>query len=595
MKITLALRRHPGLVADNRTHFLLADASVEAKVGFADGTFRTFTGAKGAGPGTVVVELQPRDFPTGVAATQVDLTYSVTPTLGGTRFTALTIAQRLLATPPAEGEPGYRFAPGGWFDALGRLRVSNLLVHPLADLTGLASGHLELNTLILDITDGWRALHADNNLYAYYKELLPARDLELRVFAHTAGVPLIWHALVPKHLVGATAVSPHLFLQPSDNREGQNLPDDNAYLTKNGEYFKNDGATLIKYLTPPIPDVDVSRLESRFPTVPMRRNVLTIRRIDEGKRKGQITPMQWSIAAGLQRAFVNRGEGKPAQLLLVPQRTGLASSSASGWYGAAVTGHVLRTADAILAVLQTNTAITLHGGDTLLTRDKLVYSGFSESGYDLWNVGKALADQLKAIVAIEPQNLNSIQNDYRPRKKVDGGNAGDEETKTARVGDPPSIGKDVIPMLLKKGVAVYIIGRHHLQYRPDVGPHKLLRLLPRDPGPVFAYPPDPSSNDFVKYRIQRLLDPSVDPLMTDEEKAIMAELGARGFTGTAALARILVKEANADESVRDGLQRWYSHQFALSGGDELTLDPAAIYGTPVTYRTWFEVAVQEIG
>ena len=96
---------------------------------------------------------------------------------------------------------------------------------------------------------------------------------------------------------------------------------------------------------------------------------------------------------------------------------------------------------------------------------------------------------------------------------------GDEETKTERVGDPPSIGKDVIPMLLKKGVAVYIIGRHHLQYRPVVGPHKLLRLLPQDPGPVFAYPPDPSSNDFVKYRIQRLLDPSVDPLMTDEEKA----------------------------------------------------------------------------
>ena len=34
--------------------------------------------------------------------------------------------------------------------------------------------------------------------------------------------------------------------------------------------------------------------------------------------------------------------------------------------------------------------------------------------------------------------------------------------------------------------------------------------------------------------------------------------------------------------VSDGLQRWYSHQFALSGGDEMAFDPVAIYGTPVS-------------
>lgn len=598
MKITVAPQRHAGNVPDNRTHFLLADAALEAKVGFADGSSRSFAGVAAPGPGTFVVELQPREFPPGVVATFVDLTYTVPVTLGATRFTALRIVQRLIASAPAEGDPpGYRFAPGGWVDALGRLRISNLLVHPLVGPGGVAAGRVEVNTLMLDITDGWWALHADNAVYELYREVTRDAPLAMRVLAHTAGVPLIWHAVIPKHLVAATSVSPHIFLQPSDNREGQNLPDDELYLRSNGDYFKGDGRALMKYLMPPVPDTAVAGLLSQFPTVTFWRNVLCILRIGSGVRKGQVTPMQWSIPAGLQRAFERRGDVRPAQLLLVPQRIGLASSSASGWYGAAVTGHILRTTDAVLALIQTNTTLTLHGGDTLIARDKLIYSGFSESGYDLWNVGKALGDQLKAIVAVEPQNLNSIQNDYRPKKQVDGGNAAADEQapKAERVGEAPAVGKDVIPGLLKRGVRVFIIGRHHRQYRPQVAAHELLRLLPERAERSFAFRPDPGVNDFVRYRIQRLLDPSVDPLMTDEERGILADLAARGLTGQKALEAILVEETNSDRSVADGLQRWYSHQFALSGGDELTFDPAAMYGTPVEYRTWFQVAVHEIG
>ena len=378
---------------------------------------------------------------------------------------------------------------------------------------------------------------------------------------------------------------------------GQNLPDDQKYLRNNGDYFKGDGRALMKYLMPPVPDTAVAGLLSQFPTVTFWRNVLCILRIGSGARKGQVTPMQWSIPAGLQRAFEQRGDVRPAQFLLVPQRTGLASSSASGSYGAAVTGHVRRTTDAVLALIQTNTTLTLHRADTLLTRDKLIYSGFSESGYDLWNVGAALGEHLKAIVAVEPQNLNSVQNDYRPRKKVDGGNAAEGETapKPERVGPPPAVGKDVIPGLLKRGVKIYIIGRHHRQYGPRVPNHPLLVKLPKDPAAVFAYPPSASANDFVKYRIQRILDPSSDPLMPDDEREILDALAIRGITGEKALASILVKEANDDDSIPDGLQRWYSHQFALSGGDELTFDPAAMYGTPIEYRTWFQVAVHDIG
>ena len=594
MKITVTPQRHAGLVADNRTHFLLAEAALEAKVGFADGSFRAFAGVKGAGPGTFVVELQPADFPTGVVATFVDLTYSVPVTLGGTRFTALRIVQRLIASAPAEGDPpGYRFAPGGWVDALGRLRISNLLVHPLVGAGGVAAGRVEVNTLMLDITDGWWALHRDNPLYELYNELMRDSQLTMRILAHTGGTPLIWHTVIPRHLVGATMVSPHIFLQPSDNREGQNVDDDKSYLTRNGAHFKQDGGNLLRYLLPPIADVDVARLRTRFEIVPKLRNVLGISRIPTGPRKGQITPRQWYIAAGIQRAFEHRGEAKPAQFLLVPQRTGLPGSDKSGWFGAAVTGHVLRTTDAVLALIQTNTALTLHGGDTLLQRGKLVYTGFSESGFDLWYVGKLLGDHLKALIGIEPQNINAATIDYRARKEA--GDAGVGAPKDDRVGEAPALGKDVIPGLLRKGVRVVIIGRHHQHYRPQLRDLGGLRLLPESPGPVFKYPPDPAANDFIKYRIQRLVDPSADPLMTDEERAILADLAARGITGPAAVAAILPPESNVDARILDGLGRWYSHQFALSGGDELTFDPTAIYGTPIAYRTWFQAAVHEVG
>ena len=83
--------------------------------------------------------------------------------------------------------------------------------------------------------------------------------------------------------------------------------------------------------------------------------------------------------------------------------------------------------------------------------------------------------------------------------------------------------------------------------------------------------------------------------MPDDEQEILDALAIRGITGEKALASILVKEANDDDSIPDGLQRWYSHQFALSGGDELTFDPTAMYGAPIEYRTWFQVAVHDIG
>jgi hypothetical protein len=226
----------------------------------------------------------------------------------------------------------------------------------------------------------------------------------------------------------------------------------------------------------------------------------------------------------------------------------------------------------------------LSGGDVLLQRDKIIISAYSESGFDLWNVSQANRGALKAIIGIEPQNLNKLQNDYRPRS-----DAGD------RKGDPPLLGKDVIPELLRRKVLVYIIGRHHLHYGPQIADPSQVHLLPRQPASVFRYPPDPTVNDFVKYRIHRMMVPADDPFMLDAEKAILDALAARGISGSAALRAIFGPKGNEDATGNDGVDRWYSHQFALSGGDEMQLDPSAVYDKPVKYRTWFEVAVHEIG
>jgi len=603
VKLTVLPRAFQKFGKDNRTHFLLAGSTLTCTCSFEGGSTRVLSGVRGAlgsftldiTPALVPDRLQPNGAPllehgqpSKQLITRIDLDYRVEVTLGGLAFIALKIPQRLLPTPrTADGRStvDYLLAAGGWLDAAGRQRVANAATHPLVDLTHLAAGEVRVNTLMLDITPGWAQLHRDNPMYKGYELLSRGHGLSFKVFAHTAGIPLIWYAVVPDHLRGSRPVSPHVFFQPSDNREGQSPVDDEAYLLRNDAYFKADGRALITYLLPPIPDQEVNAAGSVVPKPRLLRNVVNFgRAVVNGRETGELTTDHWNINAGLQKAFEHVGSGVPAQLLLVPQRTGEAKSRKSGSHGSALTSHLQAVTNAAFGLIESNTDLTVSGGDILLSRDKLVVSAFSESGYDLWHVAQANRDALKAIIGIEPQNVNSVQNDYRP-KTEDG----------RRIGDPPPIGKDVIPELLKRKVKIYIIGRHHKQYGPQIADRAALRLLPSAPIAVFGYPPDPSVNDFIKYRVHRMTNPGDDPFLSAEEAAILQSLNARGITGAAVLRAILARKGNEDRTVEDGVERWYSHQFALSGGEEMHLDPAGVYGRPVTYRTWFQVAVHEIG
>ena len=140
-------------------------------------------------------------------------------------------------------------------------------------------------------------------------------------------------------------------------------------------------------------------------------------------------------------------------------------------------------------------------------------------------------------------------------------------------------GQEIIPKLLKKDIKVYIIGRHvgfNDHYRPKIAKQLQgkIRFLPDDPRKVLAYPPDPDSNDFVRYRVARVTKVDLDPLMLDYEKEVLEELAkrTRPITGKAAIPFIFQPLNNSDKLGDGGLTSiFYTHNFALTGGQEMTL------------------------
>jgi hypothetical protein len=165
-------------------------------------------------------------------------------------------------------------------------------------------------------------------------------------------------------------------------------------------------------------------------------------------------------------------------------------------------------------------------------------------------------------------------------------------------------GQAIIPTLLQKKVKVFIIGQHegfNDFYRPKIAPalQKQIRFLPDQPLKILKYPPDPDSNDFVKYRTARVQSETLDPYMADDEKSLLHDLATRTppKTGKAAIPLVFTPIANSYQLGAGGVvEIFYTHQFALSGGQEMTLaDPADFYKKPVSYRTFFQQAVEEIG
>jgi hypothetical protein len=280
--------------------------------------------------------------------------------------------------------------------------------------------------------------------------------------------------------------------------------------------------------------------------------------------------LTWRCWAGLEKAFVGNEKSKPKQVLMLPQRP----KDGNNTY--ATSGDLQFIVKNICRILAADGILFNFKFDEQCI-DKYVLSCFSQSGVDLWDSSLANISRIKAIIAIEPQNLPSIMN-------IEG----------------DKLGYKVIQQLLTRKIEVFLIGRNNEAHfgvpLSETEKSKIIFLPTAERAKkIFAYPPDINNSDFIKYRVSRLLDPSSDPLMTKFEKEIFDELKAKGLSDKDIFKLIFHPVHKIDKTQDDDVQSWYAHAFSLNGGDDIRLPVDKLYGKNVSYNTFFQTCVQKIG
>lgn len=481
----------------------------------------------------------------------------------------------------------YTLTPGGWIDSAGTLKIANLATHPLLNLQGLSKNKIIINALVVDLTELWMHLHKDNDNYTLRLKHLSRSDLvTFKVWGNLSGNAFIWYSVIPKHIEKSESLSPHVFFSPADVSEQQNK-DDKSYLLSNTEYFKTDGQILLMYLLPPVDDISIKTLQPKLNRakdpidLTLERNVVNFEFANDNKT---ITPKFWHIGAGFEKAFYGLNS-QPQQIFLMPQDRGQMKGEAAKGLQTLGPEEVLKQiTDTVMDVLLTNTGLIGKGKEPIVKKDKLIFSCYSESGFDMWYAVKKNLKNTKAIIAIDPQNFNSLTNAY---------------------GSSRPLGKDQLPNLIKENIKIFLIVRHHKpQYKPKNIDLKKINLFPTDdPAKIFHYPPIiPAVHDFVRYRVERVMDITKDPDFTlPEEKAIMNDLAKQKtpVTGKKAFDKVFGPIGDYDNSDNNdkGFESWYTHHFALTGGQIIKKLPktGGIYNQPVTYTTYFQEAVEKIG
>ena len=587
--------------SNNDNHFLLRGADLTVTLTFKDNSTKVIKGVKAKSFKGFTVDISanviPDDIlpPGGGVVTKkiistIDFAYTASISQMGRTYKILSIKQTLVTRPTTQNSNtvvSYDLERGWWTDAAGKIQLLNFATHPLLNMDDLIKNKIYINALITDLTEIWADLHKNNVNYFNYKALTRADRVTFKVFGNLSSNAFIWYCIVPKHVEKSKYISPHIFFSPADVSERQNIENDEKYLSDKNKHFENDGDFLFTYLLPPVDDVDIPKLKSIIPesTLNTKRNVVHFGLAADQKT---ITPFHWDIGAGFEKAFYGLPK-TPEQILMMPQDYGPPEKGTAkkGIQTLGPPNALKQITDTILDVLLTNTVLIGSGKERAIVKDRMVLSCYSESGFDLWIAGDRDSKNIKAIIAIEPQNLNKLENSYRLN---------------------PPIGKDVIPKLLRDNVIVFIIGRHHTtKYKPAISDLKKIKLLPTDPDKIFKYEPDPKSNNFVRYRVEKIMDVSKDPAATPEEQAIINQLAAKNSpitSGDDILKEVFGPLSNLDcfcgakkcLCKLDGVDTWYSHHFALTGGEIMELpEKGSIYHQKITYSTFFQDAVRRIG
>lgn len=581
----------------NTEHFLLAEAKLSIIVFFTDNSQITIDSQKATGFKGFSIDLKPDLIPdeqlkpanvpvVKKTIAKIQANFLTGLTFDAKFYTILQIKQIFLCTATANNDNQhieYVLTAAGWIDATGITKIANAATHPLLNLGDLSTNKIVINALIVDLTELWMQLHKDNDNYTVIlKNLSQPAKVTFKVWGNLSGNAFIWYSIIPKHVENSEMIASHVFFSPSDYGEHQNKIDDKKYIVNNVDYFKTDGNTLFAYLLPPIDDTSIAALQHQMSAAKTpvdlkeKRNVVNFKLANDKKT---ITPQIWKIGAGFEKAFYGLNASKPQQIFLMPQDFGTEGTSMKGIQTLGPPQALKQITDTIIDVLLTNTKLIGKGKEPIVKKDKLILSCYSESGFDLWFAVLNNLKNLKAIIAIEPQNLNTLTNAY---------------------GMKAPIGKEVLPKMVQLKIPIFILGRHQkAKYKPENVDLKYLNLLPTDPAKIFHYPPDPASNDFVRYRVERIMDITKDPFVLEDEKKIMNDLAKKKppVVGKDAYKKVFGPLSNKDSSSNNnlGIEAWYSHHFALTGGQIMNLPKGDIYNKVITYSTFFQEAVEKIG
>ncbi|MFC5401161.1 hypothetical protein [Cohnella soli] len=457
-------------------------------------------------------------------------------------------------------------------------------LHPHLQVNGET---ITVSVDFVDITQLFRDIHGDTPWFSILN-LLQGVPRHIRVMASLQGDPFIWFIVIPGSVAASPEIQPHVLFYPADYG-GIHYESNSMDGIKNPNHSTSvgniqcSGETLFMFLTKPITDSDYdkhlekylelqeryrNRTGNKLPPLHHFRDVLGY-----NPEKGVLDPRFWEVPFGFEQALHEK-----KQILFIPQMNG-------GNGGIAIRDNLMKLIEN--AVLYIYTHSHLLNYETIRTH-KLILTGYSQSGGNVFTATKRNLTDVKAILCFELQYMN------KHLKGVDRfGRAFSEDASLV-------LGKDVIPDLLKQGGKVAIIGRRkngwQSKYLPDKVPASELILLPDDSHyPMLDYPDpskpyDPNKFPVLARRYSRLLhgdkDAVIDRILSQDNgvvdqrsiereakvEEIIYKLRKSGFDDEKMIKTVFTPAFNVDDS-----GGYYTHNFIVSCGQELAPDGQSIY------------------
>jgi len=572
MEIKTVFLQPPGLTNAIYRHFLLRDAEVKCVAIDKKSKEHALAVTKAKDGSTFTFKLEQADF------SRLEFRFQASVRAGTTPFFIIKIIQtfELKHLPPDAGTD-YELLPHIWKfeDLRSSLATANHPgAHPLLqydDKTKLIS----LECTVLDVTHYWLFLRKDNPNYLAMVTLMPPKDkVGFRILANLGGIPFIWHVVFPKDISNQGSVNPHIYFSPADNAEEKRADKtDEEYFfdarfadgkteRSSGQLSDvTDGKYLLNYLAGPAIESKVSTNTNFYRWY---RNVN--KAIPDGNG---LSPNFWQIPLGFAKALA---ESSKKQLLLMPQR------HENGGNGLAATPALNEIVGAAVRLLRSNGEVLGQNFNAPFSIGKYIFSAYSDSGQTIWAAcqHEALLANLKGVLLVEPMGM------------ADKGNK-------------------VLENLLRRKIQVHYAGRWRgttkdivpaptAQFAVNLADKKLqaqIRFYPSEANyaKTWAYPPKPAAGQpFIKFRNHRFVDLNSDTLMASLEKQGLEKLSKdKNVKGEDLLKELFQARFNNDSS-----GNYYSHNFAIGGGQIFNLAAGAFYGKDNIYKTFFHEALEAL-